>query len=129
VARNQLLAILIVVATATFAIGAAIENSDEGSEPGEPHVEAAESEGEAAEAEPVSEDDETLLGIDAESTPLVVAVVIAVAMLVFAVLDLREVFHQADEANAGLAALAAAVAALHLGAAGLAFSLSRSKPA
>jgi hypothetical protein len=150
-ARNQLLASLIVVATAAFAIGVAIERSDRHSESGEPHVEAAASEGEAAEPEGASEGEDEVLGIDAESTPLVVVAVvgslglaaaawmrpdvellvalIAAAMVAFAVLDIREVAHQADESNGGLAVLAGAVAALHLGAAALAFSLSRSRTA
>jgi hypothetical protein len=147
-ARNRVLALLIVVATAAFAIGVAIE-SDEGSEAPEAHVEAAESEGEAAEAGATAESDseDELLGVDAESTPLVVAAVVAslalaaavwlrpdlellltlvaAAMLAFAVLDIREVFHQADESNGGLAVLAAAVAALHLSAAALAFAGTR----
>ena len=43
--------------------------------------------------------------------------VVAAAMLVFAALDVREVFHQVDESRTGLAVLAGVVAALHLGAA------------
>jgi hypothetical protein len=145
--RHQLLAVVIVTATAAFAIGVAIERSDRHSESGEAHVEASESDGETSEeATPPAETD-TLFGIDAESTPLVVLAVvvslvlaavawvrpdvelalavIAAAMLAFAALDVREVFHQADESNGGLALLAGAVAALHLGAAALAVSLSR----
>jgi hypothetical protein len=43
-------------------------------------------------------------------------------MLAFAVLDVREVFHQIDESNEGIAALAALVAVLHASAAALAFT-------
>jgi hypothetical protein len=45
---------------------------------------------------------------------------VAAAMLIFAALDLREVLHQADVDDTGLAILAAVIAALHLGAAGVA---------
>ena len=49
-------------------------------------------------------------------SPLVLGVV-ATAMLLFAALDVREVFHQVDESRTGLAVLAGVVAALHLAAA------------
>jgi hypothetical protein len=51
-----------------------------------------------------------------------VALLLALAamMLVFGALDVREVFHQHDEARAGLASLAGVVAALHFAAAALA---------
>ena len=48
---------------------------------------------------------------------ILLLVTIAAAMLVFAVLDAREVVHQADESRTGLATLAGAIAALHLAAA------------
>jgi hypothetical protein len=48
---------------------------------------------------------------------------IAVLMLAFAVLDVREVFHQADIDETGLAVLAAAVALLHLAAAAVAAAM------
>jgi hypothetical protein len=48
---------------------------------------------------------------------LLVLGVVGAAMVLFAALDVREVFHQVDESRAGLAVLAGAVAALHLGAA------------
>jgi hypothetical protein len=85
---------------------------------------------------------EEVFGVDAEATPFVVLavlaslalalaawarpsstpilVVVALAMLAFAVFDVREVFHQADESKTGLAVLAGIVAALHLAAAFLA---------
>jgi hypothetical protein len=47
-------------------------------------------------------------------------------MVVFAVLDLREVVHQLDEDNGGLAVLAGVVAALHLAAAAVALWMGRS---
>jgi hypothetical protein len=50
--------------------------------------------------------------------PLLLLIVVAMAF--FAVLDVREVFHQLDEDKTGLAMLAALVAALQLAAAGLA---------
>ena len=57
------------------------------------------------------------------SRPLLALVVLA--MVAFAVLDVREVVHQLDEDNGGLALLAAAVAALHLGVAAVAVALAR----
>jgi hypothetical protein len=48
---------------------------------------------------------------------LLVLGVAAAAMVLFAVLDVREVFHQIDENRTGLAVLAGVVAALHLAAA------------
>jgi hypothetical protein len=89
-----------------------------------------------------SEASEKLLGVNPESTGLlVVAVVVslllaaavwwrgasplvlgivALAMAAFAALDIREVVHQADESRTGLMLLAALVALLHLAAAALA---------
>ena len=56
---------------------------------------------------------------------LLIGLVVA-AMVVFAVLDLREVVHQLDEDNGGLAVLAGVVAALHLAAAAVALWMGRS---
>ena len=47
---------------------------------------------------------------------LLLLVTIAGAMLVFAALDVREVFHQSDESRTGLAVLAGFVGLFHLGA-------------
>jgi hypothetical protein len=78
-----------------------------------------------------------VLGVDAESTPLLVLAVLAglalsvaaaselgrrrnfllavvVIALAWAALDVREVMHQIDESRAGIAAVAIAVAVLHL---------------
>jgi hypothetical protein len=96
------------------------------------------------------ESGEELLGINPESTGLTVAAVLTslalavgmallrrsvlvlvavlVVMLAFAALDVRELLHQLDESRGGLAALAAVVAALHLGAAGGAVALMRRTP-
>jgi hypothetical protein len=85
--------------------------------------------------------EDNLFGIDVESTPLValaalasialalaawlrpgwiaLLTLIAGAMIAFAVLDVREVFHQLDENRGGLAALAGLVAVVHLAAGGL----------
>jgi hypothetical protein len=57
------------------------------------------------------------------SVPLLAFVV--VAMVAFAALDVREVVHQFDEDNGGLALLAGVVAALHLGVAAAALALAR----
>jgi hypothetical protein len=51
--------------------------------------------------------------------------IVSAAMVVFAALDVREVVHQIDEDNGGLAVLAAVVAALHFAAAGVALSMGR----
>jgi hypothetical protein len=56
---------------------------------------------------------------------LLLLVGIAAAMLVFAALDVREVFHQSDESRTGLAVLAGFVALLHLGAAATAGVMGR----
>lgn len=157
-ALNRILAGVIVAATIGFAIGVSTEKSETGSESGETAVqleaegaestEAGESEeadageGAVAESEEESEESEELLGINLESTPLVVLAVVgslalaaaawlrpdlgwllllvAAAMLAFAALDVREVFSKLDEDESGLAALAGVVAALHLVAAGIA---------
>jgi hypothetical protein len=47
------------------------------------------------------------------ASPLLVGIV-ALTMLVFTALDIRELTHQLNESHLGLAALAAAIAALHL---------------
>lgn len=56
-----------------------------------------------------------LLAILAWARPrwLVGLLAVAATMLVFSVLDVREVVHQSDEGRTGLAALAALIAALH----------------
>jgi hypothetical protein len=89
---------------------------------------------------------EDVLGINPESTPLVLAAVIgsialAVALLLFgspllaafiglaaaafAALDVREVVHQFGESHSGIAALAIVVTVLHLLGAGGAFTAAR----
>jgi hypothetical protein len=109
--------------------------------------EAGEAHTEAGVGEPTGGADETLLGVDLEATGFVVLAaalslalaaavwlrpewrwVLAVAfvvMLGFAALDVREVGHQLDEDDGGLALLAGVVAALHLGAAGMALRIGR----
>jgi hypothetical protein len=89
-----------------------------------------------------SEASEKLLGVNPESTGLLVVAVlaslllaagvvlfgasstvlgvVALAMAAFGALDVREVVHQADESRTGLMLLAALVAVLHFAAAGLA---------
>jgi len=91
--------------------------------------------GEPAAAHAAESQSENLLGINPEATGLVVIAValslllaaliltaesplvaagIAVTMLAFTVLDIREVTHQLNESRSGLAALAAVVALLHM---------------
>jgi hypothetical protein len=118
--------------------GEAVEGGDEagsGEVIGEP-----ESEGEEAHADEATElhneGNETMFGIDPESTGAIAAAVIislllaaalwfwrtptalivaVVFALLFAVLDLREVMHQLSEARGGLAAIAVVAAVLHIG--------------
>jgi hypothetical protein len=136
----RLLVALIVAATALFVVGVAIERSS--GETG--HHEAVAEEGEEAEAPSESRP----LGVDIEAWPFValaaaaslglaaaaawrrpdapgLALLVALAMLAFAALDVREVIHQLDAEENGLAVLAGAVAALHLAAALVAGGVAR----
>ncbi len=153
---------LLAVSTVLFAVGVIAERSDAdthtpeaaqteaaGGEAAETHEdgeagEAREAESEGGDAEPASgeasSEDERVLGIDLESTPLVVLAVLAglglaaltatrfgrlrgfllavvLVMLAWAALDLREVLHQLDESRTGVALVAMMVAVLHLAAA------------
>lgn len=146
--RRQLAAIvLLIVGAGLFAIGTAIEKSRHHDEPvvssevGESHDEEGESveQREAEEADGHSEssgsEEGKILGVDRESTGLVVAavlaslalaallwqrptrvvwVVVALVSLIFAVFDIAEVAHQLDESATGLAVLASLVAATHV---------------
>jgi hypothetical protein len=161
---------LLVASTALFAIGVIAERSDadEHAEPANAHVsegdegnegegaheegtddtEEARAEGAAGESE--SGEEEALLGVDLESTPLVVLAVavgfglaglaatrfgrlpgflglVALVALVWAALDVREVFHQLDESRTGIAVVAIAVAILHLAAAAVGGRLARDR--
>jgi hypothetical protein len=136
---------LLVASTALFTVGVVAERSHP--EPTSTHVEAAHEEGEAGERPEQVEPDETLFGIDLESTPLIVLAVIvglalaalvatqfgmrpgvlaaiAVVALAWAVLDVREIAHQLDESNTGIALVALAAAVLHATAAALALLLA-----
>jgi hypothetical protein len=106
-------------------------------ENGETHTGAGETHQETGETGGESGSDEQVLGVDYESTPLVILavlaslglaavvwftraswllLVVAGAMLGFAVFDVAEVFHQIDRDEAGIAVLAAFIAVLHLAA-------------
>jgi hypothetical protein len=146
---------LLAAATLLFAVGVIAERSV-ADQHAEPAVKAeaseagrAEQEGEAGEAahtdeapaNPPGESSESgserVLGVDAESTPLLVLAVLAglalsvaaasqlgrrrhflLAVVViagaWAAVDVREVLHQIDESRAAIAAVAIAVAVLHL---------------
>jgi hypothetical protein len=150
---RALLVGLIVVATVGFAIGTTLErhnahhesaaqlHSESGGE--SPATHAAEGRAEspsthAAEgASTKAEQHKELrpLGIDIEAVPFVVLAVlasrwrlglavIAVVMLVFGALDVREAFHQSDENQTGLVILAVAIAVLHFGAAAVAAAMA-----
>jgi Flp pilus assembly protein TadB len=144
---------LILAATAAFVTGVAVERSDEAGHhdesaevaPAENRTEAAEEHEEAAPVQGEASEELRPLGVDVEAWPFValaavasmalaavawlnprrgaLLAVIAVAMLAFAALDIRELFHQADIDEDGLAVLAAAVAVLHLGAAAVAATM------
>jgi hypothetical protein len=102
--------------------------------------------GEGPAAHPAEHSPETLLGVNPEATALVVIAVavslalaaliltvsspllaagVALVMLAFTALDIREVTHQLNESHPGLAALAAAVALLHLAAGAAALLAAR----
>jgi hypothetical protein len=149
---------LIIAAAAAFASGAAIEHHAATSEqhtelhvgPGAPGEQAGGAEGAATRentaAHAAGHGSETLLGINPESTGLVVTAVVAslllaaliltisspllaaavaAVMLAFTALDIREVIHQLNESRPGLASLAAAIAALHLAASAAAVATTR----
>lgn len=160
--RTPLVA-LIIAATALFTVGIAIERSAaaphvettaESAESGEERSGEAGEAGEGGEAhveEGSEADDEegTLLGIDLESTPLVVLAVLlslglalavwlssgssallvltAAAMGLFAALDVRELIHQLGESAGILVPLAALVALLHAAAALVALRATMSR--
>lgn len=164
---SRLLAGLIVLATIGFVIGVSVEKSDDHHEPaagdtaGEVgHPESGE-EGEHSESAEEAEHAETgekagaaeehsefkPLGIDLESTSLIVLAALGslalaaavwlrprwlaalaltvLAMGAFAALDIAEVLHQTDVDETGLAILAGAVALLHAAAAVMALGLAR----
>ena len=163
------LVVLLVASTALFAVGviAARSTADEHSEPasarvgesGEPAGEPAgaheegdgstddEGHAEGAAGETHTETNEAVLGVNVESTPLIVLAVIfglglaalaasrlgrlpavllvvAVIALAWAALDVREVVHQLDESHTGIAVVAIVVALLHLAAALLAGAMA-----
>lgn len=115
-------------------------HTDEGGEAGAPSETAGS--GESAES-----DEGTILGVNPEATPIVVLVVAAslvlagalwlrpdwigllliaaIGMLVFAILDVREVIHQINESNTGLGIAAFFVTALHAAATLIALLLLR----
>ena len=129
--------------TDTHTEPAAAHAAETGGEPAGAHSEGGASEattsGETGHVESATEraERERLLGIDVESTPLVVLAVlgglalaalaasrigvrrgflltVVVIGLAWAALDIREVVHQLDESRTGVAIVAMAVAALHL---------------
>jgi hypothetical protein len=67
------------------------------------------------------------LGLAAWLRPRTALLLVGVgaAMLLFGVLDVREVFHQSDESKTGLTVLAAAIAAVHAAAAAVAGLMAR----
>jgi hypothetical protein len=140
---------LLVTSTALFAVAVIAERSraDTHLEPAGAHVEGEEGHAEAAAGDTDTEADEAVLGVDVESTPLIVVAVlfglalaalaatrfgrrpagrraIALIALAWAALDVREVVHQLDESRTGIAVLAIVVAALHIATALLAGAMA-----
>jgi hypothetical protein len=133
---RTLLVALIALATVSFVVGTAIERNSSG-ESGHHANERAGATGETSAESSHSE--LRPFGIDVEAWPFVALAAlaslaltlaawrrpnsvtllafVAVAMLAFAVLDVREVIHQSDINKTGLAVLAAFIAALHIAAA------------
>ena len=154
---------LLAVSTVLFAVGVAAERSDADThapeaaqtaagEAAETREEAGEAEFDEGHAEPASgetrSEDERVLGIDLESTPLVVLAVlaglglaaltatrfgrlrgfllaVALVALAGAALDVREVLLQLDESRTGVALVAMMVAVLHLAAAAVSGRLAQ----
>jgi hypothetical protein len=149
--RRQLAALtLLVLGAALFAIGTSVEKNRHHSEPAaatqvsESHTEGGESaeqhQAETSAGHSEASGEGKVLGIDRESTGLVVlAVLVALALaaalwkqptravwlivglvaLAFAVFDVAEIVHQLDESAPGLAAIAVAVALAHASTAGI----------
>jgi hypothetical protein len=145
---------LLVASTALFAVGVTAERSES-----DTHVESTSAQAQETGAEPEGAHDETgagetdsederVLGIDLESTPLIVLAVLAglglaaltatqlgrrrsfllalaAIALAWALLDVREVVHQLDESRTGIALIATSVAVLHLAAAAVSGRLAR----
>jgi hypothetical protein len=149
-ALRSLLGALVLTVTVALVVGTALERN--GGETRPAHTaEAAEDGSEAhadGDADALGQRSELRpLGVDVEAAPFValaavaslalalaawlrpraaaLLALVAVAMLAFALLDVREVFHQVDESRTGLALLAGAVAALHAGAAAVAGRMTR----
>ncbi len=129
------LAAILALATVLFIVGSVAESS-EAKETGQERVSERADEGaEGTEAHVEAEEEETFLGLDIESTRTRVAAVVislaaiaavlaggrgwlyavAVLMLLFVVLDVAEAANKAEHSDAGLTALAALIACLHLG--------------
>jgi hypothetical protein len=103
--------------------------------------------GEGATAETALEAGEKIFGINPEATALVIAAligslllamaavrfqrsrvilgIVAVAALAFAAFDVREVLFRVDNSRSGIAVIAAIIAAIHVGAAGVAGWVAR----
>lgn len=150
-----LLAVLVILATAGFVAGTSIERGDrhathvEGVAGEASHSETGETGNETTESTHHKSSNEEFrpFGVDIEAVPFIVLAAlaslglafaawsrprsagvlaaVAVAMLLFAVLDVREVVHQSDESRTGLEVLAAAIAVLHAAAAVTAGAMAR----
>jgi hypothetical protein len=145
-------AVALVLGAALFAFGVVKERSSaEATAASVPHEEGSEQSeaGEGEEPSAHTESDAELLGVDLESTPFVVLVLIGSAALAaavvlarsrallavtalvalgFAAADTREIFTQLDEENTGIAVIAGIVLALHVVAAVAAFAAWRRFP-
>jgi hypothetical protein len=128
----------------------AAESGEAGEGSAEHAEEAGADEGHAEAAQPKADEDgsESFFGLDYEATPFVALAAafslalaaavwlrprwallfgaVAVGMVLFAALDVREVVHQLDESKGGLAVLAGVVAVCQLAAGALAVLMRRS---
>jgi hypothetical protein len=149
---HWLLSVLMVAATALFAIGVAAERGQHDHDSDSAHVEGAgeENHDESTETGSHESGEENTFGIDTERPAIVVpAVVASLAMavvvwfrrdiwlmwtvavfaLLFAAFDVVEVIHQLSDDRGGLALLAAVVAVFHLAAAFVAETRATHSPA
>jgi hypothetical protein len=151
------LILFLLVSAVIFAVGTSIERGHAGEAKNETSVSAHQGtsesgEGSGGESHPASTESsgETIFGVNADASWLVAVVVaitvllagaiwarperwLLIAVVLFglaaAVFDLRELVHQVDVGRASLIALAAVLAAVHLGVSGLAAEIMRREKA
>lgn len=145
----SVLVILMALATAAFGIGAALEKATASTSTAAVHHESPGTDESGAKNAPTNS--ETLLGVNPESLPLIVAALVtsaalaaavwlywqrravvliaAAAMAAFAMLDVVEVVHQVSEQHPTLVVVAGTVTILHTAAAVIAVRVAAIGPA